>query len=45
MSGVLNEVARFISAPGADAVKALLSSKGSVPIPLGAVTWRMALRF
>jgi len=38
MSGVLNEVARFISAPGADAVKALLSSKGSVSIPLGAVT-------
>jgi hypothetical protein len=38
MSGVLNEVARFISAPGAEAVKALLSSKGSVSIPLGAVT-------
>lgn len=38
MSGVLNEVARFISAPGADAVKALLSSKGSVSIPLGVVT-------
>ena len=38
MSGVLNEVARFISAPGADALKTLLSSKGSVPIPLGAVT-------
>jgi len=38
MDGVLNEVARFISAPGAEAVKALLSSKGSVSIPLGAVT-------
>jgi len=38
MSGVLNELARFISAPGADAVKSLLSSKGSVSIPLGVVT-------
>lgn len=38
MSGGLNELARFISAPGADAVKALLSSKGFVPVPLGAVT-------
>lgn len=38
MASVLNEVARFISAPGADALKALLSSKGFIPIPLGAIT-------
>lgn len=38
MNGVLNEIARFISAPGAEALKALLSSKGFVPVPLGAVT-------
>lgn len=38
MTGVLNELARFISAPGADAIKALLSSKGFVSVPLGAVT-------
>jgi len=38
MKGVLNELARFISAPGAAAVKDLLSSKGTVPIPLGAIT-------
>jgi hypothetical protein len=38
MNGVLNELARFISAPGADALKALLSSKGFVSVPLGAVT-------
>jgi len=38
MKGVLNEVARFISAPGAEAIKALFSSKGYVPVPLGAVT-------
>lgn len=38
MKGVLNEVARFISAPGAEAIKALFSSKGYVPVALGAVT-------
>lgn len=38
MNGVLNELARFISAPGAEALKALLNSKGCVPVPLGAVT-------
>lgn len=38
MSGGLNELARFISAPGADAVKALLSEKGFIPVPLGAIT-------
>lgn len=38
MAGVLNELARFISAPGADALKALLASKGFVPVSLGAVT-------
>ena len=38
MKGVLNEVARFISAPGAEAIKALLSSKGYAPVPLGAIT-------
>lgn len=37
-TGVLNELARFISAPGAEAVKALFSSTGYVPIPLGAIT-------
>lgn len=38
MKGVLNEVARFISAPGAEALKALLNTTGYVPIPLGAIT-------
>jgi len=38
MSGTLNELARFISAPGVDALKALLSSKGIVPVTLGSVT-------
>jgi hypothetical protein len=38
MSGVLNELARFISAPGAEALKALLNSKGFIPVPLGAIT-------
>lgn len=38
MKGVLNEVARFISAPGAEAIKALLNSTGYVSVPLGAVT-------
>ena len=38
MKGVLNEVARFISAPGAEAIKALLSSKGQISVSLGAVT-------
>ena len=38
MTGVLNEIARFISAPGADALKALLASKGFVPVSLGAIT-------
>ena len=38
MNGVLNELARFISAPGAEALKALLNSKGCVPVPLGAIT-------
>lgn len=38
MAGLLNDLARFISAPGADVLKALLNSKGSVPVPLGAIT-------
>ena len=38
MSGNLSEVARFISAPGAEALKSLLNSKGFVPVPLGTVT-------
>lgn len=38
MKGVLNEVARFISAPGAEAIKALLNSLGYVSVPLGAIT-------
>lgn len=38
MSGSLNELARFISAPGAEALKALLNTKGFVPVPLGAIT-------
>lgn len=38
MSGNLSEVARFISAPGAEALKSLLNSKGFVPVSLGAVT-------
>jgi hypothetical protein len=38
MSGVLNELARFISAPGAEALKALFASKGFVPVPLGSIT-------
>lgn len=38
MSGLLNELARFISAPGAEALKSLLSSKGFVPVPLGSIT-------
>jgi hypothetical protein len=38
MSGMLNELARFISAPGADALKALFNSKGFISVPLGAVT-------
>ena len=38
MSGGLNELARFISAPGTEALKALLSSKGYVSVPLGAIT-------
>ena len=37
MSGILNELARFISAPGADAVKALLTEKGFIPVMLGAI--------
>lgn len=38
MGGVLNEVARYISAPGAEALKALLSVKGFVPVSLGDIT-------
>lgn len=38
MNGVLNEVARFISAPGAEALKALLNSKAYIPVPLGIIT-------
>ena len=37
MSGGLNELARFISAPGAYAVKALFSEKGFIPITLGTI--------
>ena len=37
MSGILNELARFISAPGADTLKALFSEKGFIPVPLGAI--------
>lgn len=42
MSNVLNELARFISAPGADAfktaLKTLLDPKGFISVPLAAVT-------
>lgn len=38
MSGLLNEMARFISAPGAQALKSLLSTKGFVPVSLGSIT-------
>ena len=38
MSGNLGEVARFISAPGAEALKGLLACKGFIPVSLGAVT-------
>lgn len=38
MSGNLGEVARFISAPGAEALKSLLNTKGFVPVPLGSIT-------
>lgn len=38
MAGLLNELARFISAPGAEALKALLNSKGFISVPLGAIT-------
>lgn len=38
MKGVLNELARFISAPGAEALRGLFSAEGCIPIPLGAIT-------
>jgi hypothetical protein len=38
MAGLLNELARFISAPGADALKALLQTTGTIQVPLTAIT-------
>jgi hypothetical protein len=37
MSGILNELARFISAPGAETVRALLNEKGFIPVILGSI--------
>lgn len=37
MAGLLNDLARFISAPGADALKALLQTTGTIQVPLTAI--------
>lgn len=38
MAGLLNQLARFISAPGADALKALLQTTGTIQVPLTSIT-------